>query len=169
MELYSVRTYHSPVRYDRSPPKDRSHLDEVWELKQRIRREEGYLCQTWDFFSSAYERNTAHVLVDDSGDVVGFAVVRSDGYILFLGVDSRYRGEGLGRTLVEKAAEDHDKLTCHARASNENAVGFYEHLGFVVDRHVGSYYQNGEDAKYMSRNDAVSLRSKITDALTGED
>lgn len=153
------------MRYDRSPPKDTTHLDDVWELKQRIRREEGYLCQTWDFFSSAYERNTAHILLEDG--VVGFAVVRSDGYILFLGVSSEYRGKGLGRTLVEKAAEDHDKLTCHARASNENAVGFYEHLGFDVDRHVDSYYQNGEDAIYMSRNEGISLRSKITDALTG--
>jgi ribosomal protein S18 acetylase RimI-like enzyme len=164
------------VRYERSPPKDRTHLDEVWELKQRIRREDGYLCQTWDFFSSSYENNTAHVLLEGgreetNGDegVVGFCVVRGDGYILFLGVDSAYRGDGLGRELVEKAAEDHDVLTCHARASNENAVGFYEHLGFEVDRHVESYYQNGEDAIYMSRDERASLTSKITDALKGED
>lgn len=176
MELCSVRAYLSAVRYDRSPPKDDSHLDDVWELKQQIRREEGYLCQTWDFFSSAYERNTAHVLLEGGreetngdGGVVGFAVVRSDGYILFLGVDPEYRGEGLGRELVERAGEDHDKLSCHTRASNENAVNFYEHLGFEVDRYVGSYYQNGEDAKYMSRNEAASLRSRISDALTGED
>lgn len=178
LELYSVRAYLSAVRYDRSPPKDDRHLDDVWELKQRIRREEGYLCQTWDFFSSAYERNMAHVITeggreeangDGDGGVVGFAVVRSDGYILFLGVDPEYRGEGLGRELVERAGEDHDKLSCHTRASNQNAVDFYEHLGFEVDRYVGSYYQNGEDAKYMSRNEAASLRSRISDALTGED
>lgn len=169
LELYSVRAYLSAVRYDSSPPKDDSHLDDVWELKQHIRREEGYLCQTWDFFSSAYERNTAHVLLDEGGSVVGFAVVRSDGYILFLGVDPEYRGESLGRELVERAGEDHDKLSCHTRASNENAVSFYEYLGFEVDRYVESYYQNGEDAKYMSRNEAASLTSRITDALTGED
>jgi ribosomal protein S18 acetylase RimI-like enzyme len=165
------------VRYDRSPPKDTTYLKRVWELKQDIRREEGYLCQTWDFFSTSYENNTAHVLLSDGGEetngekdnVVGFAVVRGDGYILFLGVDSRHRGEGLGRLLVEKAAEDHDVLTCHARASNENAVAFYEHLGFEVDRYVDSYYQNGEDAIYMSRDESVSLTSKITDALKGED
>jgi len=167
------------VRYDRSPPKDTTHLDDVWELKQKIRRKEGYLCQTWNFFSSSYENNTAHVLLDSgseetNGDsagenVVGFCVVRGDGYILFLGIDSDYRGRGLGRVLVEKTAEDHDVLTCHARASNENAVGFYEHLGFKVDRHIESYYQNGEDAIYMSRGESVSLTSKITDALKGED
>jgi len=168
------------VRYDRSPPKGKTYLKEVWELKQRIRQRDGYLCQTWDFFSSSYENNTAHVLFDDggdeetngnmgSGDVVGFCVVRGDGYILFLGVDSDYRGEGLGRMLVEKAAEDHDKLTCHARESNDNAVEFYKHLGFEVNRYVGSYYQNGEDAKFMSRDESTSLTSKIADALKGED
>ncbi|MDZ7689108.1 MAG: N-acetyltransferase [Halobacteriales archaeon] len=167
------------MRYDRSPRKDSTHLDEVWELKQQIRRKEGYLCQTWDFFSSSYKNNTAHVILDGGDErtnggrgeerVVGFCVVRGDGYILFLGIASDYRGRGLGRTLVEKAGEDHNVLTCHARASNENAVGFYKHLGFEVDRYVDSYYQNGEDAVYMSRDDSVSLRSKITDALKGED
>jgi len=164
------------VRYDRSPPKDRTHLDEVWDLKQRIRREDGYLCQTWDFFSSSYENNTAHILLEggDEGtngnqSVVGFCVVRGDGYILFLGVASDYRGGGLGRTLVERASEENDVLTCHARASNENAVGFYEHLGFEVDRQIDSYYKNGEDAIYMSRDESASLRSKITDALKRKD
>ncbi len=165
------------MRYDRSPRKDTSYLDEVWKLKQRIRREEGYLCQTWEFFSSSYENNTAHVLLEGGDEetngeeekVVGFCVVRGDGYILFLGVDSDYRGEGLGRVLVEKAGEDYKVLTCHARASNDNAVEFYKHLGFEVDRYVDSYYQNGEDAKYMSRDDRESLRSRISDVLKGED
>jgi len=167
------------VRYDRSPPQDDSHLDGVWEVKQRIRREEGYLCQTWEFFSSSYERNTAHVVLD-GGDaagngekggekVAGFAVVRSDGYILFLGVEPDRRGEGVGTSLVELAAEDHDKLTCHTRDSNEGAVEFYRRLGFEVKRYVESYYQDGEAARYMVRDERGSLKSRITDAIIGED
>ncbi|MFP4174629.1 MAG: GNAT family N-acetyltransferase, partial [Halobacteriales archaeon] len=97
------------MRYERSPPDDTSYLDEVWEVKQQIRREEGFLRQTWDFFSSAYERNTAYVVLDDEG-AVGFTVVRGDGYVLFLAVHPNRRGEGIGRGLVEMTAEDHDKL-----------------------------------------------------------
>lgn len=156
------------MRYERSPPDGTSYLDEVWEVKQQIRREEGFLRQTWDFFSSSYERNAAHVVLDDDG-VVGFAVVRGDGYVLFLAVHPDRRGEGVGRTLVEKAAENHDKLTCHTRVSNQNAVEFYRHLGFEVERRVGNYYQDGEAAIYLSRDRSTSLRSRITDAIKGED
>jgi ribosomal protein S18 acetylase RimI-like enzyme len=156
------------VRYERSPPDDTTCLDEVWEVKQRIRREEGFLRQTWDFFSSSYRRNTAHVVLDEEG-VVGFAVVRGDGYVLFLAVRPDRRGEGVGRLLVEKAAEDHDKLTCHTRSSNANAVEFYRHLGFEVERRVGNYYQDGETAIYLSRDDTTSIRSRITDVIKGED
>jgi ribosomal protein S18 acetylase RimI-like enzyme len=156
------------VRYERSPPDDTSYLDEVWELKQDIRREEGFLRQTWDFFSSAYERNTAYVLLDEQG-AVGFAVVRGDGYVLFLAVRTDRRGEGVGRSLVEKTAEDHDKLTCHTRVSNTNAVEFYRHLGFEVERRVGNYYQDGETSVYLSRDRSSSLRSRITDVVKRED
>jgi ribosomal protein S18 acetylase RimI-like enzyme len=156
------------VRYERSPPDGTSYLDEVWEVKQQIRREEGFLRQTWEFFSSSYEHNAAHVVLDDDG-VVGFAVVRGDGYVLFLAVHPDRRGEGVGRTLVEKAADNHDELTCHTRVSNQNAVEFYRHLGFEVERRVGSYYQDGETAIYLSRDRSTSLRSRITDAIKGED
>jgi ribosomal protein S18 acetylase RimI-like enzyme len=161
------------VRYERSPPDDTSYLDGVWEVKQQIRREEGFLQQTWEFFSSSYRRNTAHIAVEDGEtddeNIVGFSVVRGDGYILFLGVRPERRGEGVGRWLVEKASEDHKKLTCHTRDSNQNAVEFYRHLGFEVERYVGSYYQDGESAVYMSRDDTESLRNRITDAIIGED
>jgi len=157
------------VRYERSPPDDSSYLDDVWDVKQRIRREEGYLCQTWDFFSSAYERNTAHLYLGGGGEIAGFAVVRNDGYILFLGVHPDHRGEGLGSALVSEAGEDHDKLTCHARESNDNAVEFYEHLGFEVERHIESYYQDCESARYLVRNERTPLRKRITDAITGDE
>ena len=156
------------MRYDRSPTDDTTHLDDVWEVKQAIRRDEGFLQQTWDFFSSSYERNTAHVFLDEDG-VVGFSVVRGDGYVLFLAVSPGRRGEGVGRRLVEKAAEDHNELTCHTRSSNSNAVEFYRHLGFEVERTVGNYYQDGETAVYLSRDRKTSLTSRITDAIKGED
>jgi ribosomal protein S18 acetylase RimI-like enzyme len=156
------------VRYGRSPPDDTSYLDDVWEVKQQIRRDEGFLQQTWDFFSSSYRRNTAHVFLDDDG-VAGFAVVRGDGYVLFLAVRPDRRGEGVGRSLVKKAADENDRLTCHTRASNRNAFEFYRHLGFEVERRVGSYYQDGEAAIYLSRDRSASLTSRITDAIRGED
>jgi ribosomal protein S18 acetylase RimI-like enzyme len=126
-------------------------VDDAWALKERIRREEGILKQRKGFFSDAYRRSKVYVLVErgQQDDLVGFATVRRDGYILFLAVAPEYRGEGFGRQLVAEVAEDFSSVTCHARASNDSAIRFYEHVGFEVERRVNDYYEDRGDAYYL--------------------
>jgi ribosomal protein S18 acetylase RimI-like enzyme len=157
------------VRYERVEPGDDDHLDDAWEVKESIRRDDGFLRQTWDFFSRSYTQNTCHVYLDGD-DVAGFATVRDDGYILFLGVAEGHRDDGLGRSLVERVARDHDTLTCHTREGNEAALGFYEHVGFRSKSLIESYYQDGDAAYYLVRGDegATSLSDRIASALRGD-
>lgn len=156
------------MRYHRKEPGDSSYIDEAWDLKERIRRDEGYLCQTWDFFSRAYTKNTTHLYLNE--EVNAFTTVRSDGYVLFLAVAPEHRQEGLGRTLIRHIEEDHDHVACHARESNQNAIDFYRHMGFEVDRHIESYYQNGDSAYYLTKNNPsdTSFTSKLTDVIGGD-
>ena len=93
--------------------------------------------------------------------MVGFAATRRDGYILFLAVHPEYRGEGLGRRLVAAVVDDHGTVTCHARASNDDALAFYEHLGFEVKRRVERYYEDNGDAYHLRLGDGG-----ITDRLS---
>ncbi|MDY6780626.1 MAG: N-acetyltransferase [Halobacteria archaeon] len=170
------------MRYEREKPGEDEYLDEVWELKERIRSSEGYLCQTWEFFSRAYRRNTTHLYIDETvateSDVVGFATVRDDGYILFLGVEYDHRGLGVGRSLVERIEADHDAVTCHTRASNENAIGFYENLGFETQRYIESYYQNGDSAYYLMKTtddqeiageSSAGIRNRIAEVISRDE
>jgi ribosomal protein S18 acetylase RimI-like enzyme len=138
-------------------------VDGAWELKERIRREEDILKQRKAFFTDAYRRSTVYVLTERRGqdDLVGFAAVRRDGYILFLAVDPNYRGEGFGRQLVAEVAEDYSSVTCHARASNDNALEFYQHVGFEIERRVDNYYEDRGDAYYLRLGD-----SSFTDKLS---
>ena len=131
---------------------DDEYVDRAWELKERIRREEDVLKQRHGFFTDAYRRSTVYLLADpgyDEDAIVGFAAVRRDGYILFLAVNPDYRGEGFGRRLVAAVVEDHGTVTCHARATNDGALSFYEHLGFEVKRRVDDYYEDDGDAHYL--------------------
>ena len=48
-----------------------------------LRTEERVLKQRRPFFTDAYRRSKTHLLFEDD-DLVGFASVRRDGYILFL-------------------------------------------------------------------------------------
>lgn len=108
-------------------PGSTEYASGAWELKERIRETEGVLKQRRSFFIDAYRRARDHLLVVED-DIVGFASVRRDGYILFLGVAPGHRGDGHGKRLVAAALQEHDSVSCHARASNESALSFYKHL-----------------------------------------
>ncbi len=160
------------MKYEKKPPKDSKNLEEVWNIKERIKKEEGLLRQNRGFFSRSYTRNKGFLCID-IGDIiqnnnnknkqrkiVGFETVRKDGYILFLGVSPDYRGIGIGRKLIEKAKKEHDNLSCHARTSNKKAIGFYKHLGFEIKKKIDNYYQNGESAYYLVNGDK-NIKQKL--------
>jgi ribosomal-protein-alanine N-acetyltransferase len=141
-------------------------VDRAWQLKERIRREDGMLRQRRRFFQNAYERSTVYLYVDRSNDrLVGFAAVRRDGYILFLAVDTDYRGQGFGKRLVARVADDYGTVTCHARTSNQDALNFYDHLGFEVKRRIDSYYEDGGDAYYLKLGEDEGIREKLASFL----
>ncbi|MFC7046412.1 GNAT family N-acetyltransferase [Halobacteriaceae archaeon GCM10025711] len=145
------------------PPGSDDYVDQAWELKERIREEEGFLQQRHGFFSDAYRRSTVHAFVDADDQLVGFAAARRDGYILFLAVAEEYRGEGFGERLVAEVADDSRRVTCHARTTNENAIAFYEHLGFTVERRIENYYEDGGAAFYLRLGDESRLRDRLSE------
>ena len=159
------------VDFEIARPGDESYVDEAWGLKERIRADEDVLKQRRGFFVDAYRRSTVHLLVtgEDGDDqrLMGFAAVRRDGYILFLAVAPEFRGEGVGKRLVSQVADEHDSVTCHARASNENALGFYKHLGFEVERRIGNYYEDGGDAFYLKLGGDGGITKKLSDFMRG--
>lgn len=148
-------------------PGDDAYGDEAWQLKERIRRTDGVLRQRRRFFENAFERSTVFLYVDRGHDdrIIGFSTVRRDGYILFLAVEQDYRGEGFGKRLVASAAEDYDSVSCHARTTNTDAIRFYKHLGFTVQRRIESYYEDGGDAYYLTLGDDGRLRDRIASLL----
>jgi len=143
------------------PPGSDEFVRGAWELKERIREAEGVLKQRRGFFTDAYRRADCRLLFED-GTLVAFVTVRRDGYILFLAVAPEVRGRGYGRRLVAEAAEEHRSVTCHARTTNEAAMGFYEHLGFDVKRRIDGYYEDGGDAYYLKLG-GESLRERLSD------
>ena len=145
-------------------PGSDDYVDQAWQLKEEINSQEGVLKQRYDFFTDAYRRSKVHCYVRE-GELVGFASVRRDGYILFLAVSPGVRGEGIGKRLVARVAEDHDTITCHARTSNENALQFYEHLGFEIKRRIDDYYEDGGDAYYLKLGSDVGITDRISDLM----
>ena len=173
MELYSTGSYDLVVSvtielrtFDAG---DDGFVEDAWKLKERIRRREGVLKQRRGFLTDAYRRSKVFALVEpgyDDETLVGFVSTRRDGYILFLAIDPEYRGEGFGRQLVAAVDNDHSSVTCHARATNDEALSFYEHLGFEVERRVENYYEDSGDAYYLRLGDG-GLASTLSRFMPG--
>ena len=148
----------------RDGPGETDHVDRAWQLKERIHRQEGVLKQRRGFFTDAYRR-AATLLYFEDDTLVAFGSVRRDGYILFLAVAPEARGQGYGERLVAEIAEDHATITCHARTSNESALGFYQHLGFEIDRRIDGYYEDNGDAYYLKLGDKDGIRKRLSEFL----
>lgn len=167
---YDSRTYGSVVSVNVHrrviDPGSDDGVERAWQLKERIREEDGVLRQRRRFFRNAYKRSTVYSYLDRGTDrLIGFAAVRRDGYVLFLAVSPEYRGEGFGKRLVASVAEDYTTVTCHARTTNREALQFYRHLGFEVTRRIDGYYEDGGDAYYLQLGESESIRDRLANLI----
>jgi ribosomal-protein-alanine N-acetyltransferase len=90
--------------------------------------------------------------------IAGFAgmwQLYDEAHITTIGVDTPYRGRGLGEALLlrlldESVRRGANMLTLEARVSNEGAIRLYEKYGFSIHGVRPRYYSdNGEDAYLM--------------------
>ena len=148
-------------------PGDATHVEDAWTLKERIRASEGVLKQRRGFFTDAYRRSTTYLFYEDAtldpddDTLIAFASVRRDGYILFLAVAPDAREHGYAKRLIAIVADENGSVTCHARTTNEGALGFYEHVGFDVVRRIDNYYEDGGDAYYLRLGEDGGIRDRL--------
>lgn len=76
---------------------------------------------------------------------------RIRGYIGMLAVESKYRGQGIAKTLVTKAIEKMakdgcDEIMLEAEVENQIALNLYENMGFIRMKRMFRYYLNEGDA-----------------------
>jgi ribosomal protein S18 acetylase RimI-like enzyme len=144
------------------------YVDAAWKLKEQIRRSDDVLRQRRGFFQDAFRRSKVYVYLNRGRQtqMIGFAAVRRDGYILFLAVSPEYRGEGFGKRLIARVAEEHRSVTCHARTTNREAIEFYQHVGFQIKRRIDNYYEDGGDAYYLKLGEDESITKRLSRLLS---
>ncbi len=94
-----------------------------------------------------------YVVAVDGDKVVGGAGVRNivgTGEITNVMLLPEYRGQGIGRTIVEEAIERGRRLgaeefTLEVRVSNARAIKLYESLGFVSEGIRPGFYNNPKE------------------------
>ena len=68
---------------------------------------------------------------NDAGNILGFLGV-AEGKIEMLFIHPDWRGQGIGKLLLNYAVNDMGATKLDVNEQNPLAVGFYEHLGFKV-------------------------------------
>uniref|UniRef100_K3W9A0 N-acetyltransferase domain-containing protein n=1 Tax=Globisporangium ultimum (strain ATCC 200006 / CBS 805.95 / DAOM BR144) TaxID=431595 RepID=K3W9A0_GLOUD len=81
----------------------------------------------------------------------GDAPARWRGYIAMLAVEKKYRKQGIGSQLAQRAielmvAKGCEEIMLETEVTNKGAIRLYENMGFVRDERLVKYYLNGGDA-----------------------
>ena len=108
-----------------------------------------------------YEIGAGFLVAIEYGEIVGYIIfwIKEEGlgHIISLAVDKKFRGQHIATRLLMMAISifkncDIHRITLEVKAHNEVAVAFYEKFGFVIDRKVPKYYEDGSDAYVMFFN-----------------
>ncbi|RLE66137.1 MAG: ribosomal-protein-alanine N-acetyltransferase [Thermoprotei archaeon] len=124
------------------------------------------------FFMQHYVNYPESFLVAESnGKIVGYIMCRVEygklktgkleygrrGHIISIAVIPEMRGQGIGKTLMEKAMKalkekyKVNEYYLEVRVSNLPAIQLYRKLGFSIVDRIKKYYLDGEDAYLMAR------------------
>ncbi len=76
------------------------------------------------------------VATNDEDLPLGFMFLH-DGHLEALFVDAAARGFGVGKLLISHALALHPDLSVDVNEQNQQAVGFYQHMGFQVSGRSG--------------------------------
>lgn len=76
------------------------------------------------------------VATNDEDLPLGFMFLH-DGHLEALFVDAAARGLGVGKQLISHALALHPDLSVDVNEQNQQAVGFYQHMGFQVSGRSG--------------------------------
>ena len=108
-----------------------------------------------------YEIGTGFLVAIEDGEVVGYIIfwIKEEGlgHIIALAVDKKFRGRHIATRLLMMAMTifkncDIHRITLEVKSHNDVAVAFYKKFGFVIDRKVPNYYEDGSDAYVMFFN-----------------
>ncbi|MBO8158257.1 ribosomal protein S18-alanine N-acetyltransferase [Thermosyntropha sp.] len=101
-----------------------------------------------------------YLVCDYEGEIAGYGgmwIVFEEAHITNIAVDKRFRGKGMGRSLLEEleriAREKNAlRIVLEVRPSNHVARNLYKSVGFVeTSIRKGYYSNNGEDAIVMTK------------------
>ncbi len=101
------------------------------------------------------------LVAEEEGRVCAFALFcherRNLGHLITIDILPEFRRMGLGKKLMELGearliVNGVSRLVLEVDVRNEQAIGFYDRLGFAIRRRLPKYYADGADALLMEKH-----------------
>ena len=128
--------------------RDLDKIMEIWlagNLQAHSFIREEFWKQNFELVKSVLPNAEVYVY-EEAGEIQGFIGMDAD-YIAGLFVKEQYRGQGIGRRLIE-AVKQKKRLSLHVYEKNTGAVAFYRSEGFQV-KQVMTEKETGENEFLM--------------------
>lgn len=136
------------MKIEQTTKADYPALIEVWEASVRATHdflaESDVLALKPLILEQYFDAVDLRVAKNEAGDIVGFCGV-SEGNIEMLFIAPQARGQGVGVRLVSHAINTQAATKVDVNEQNEQAVGFYQHIGFSV---IGRSPLDGQGKPY---------------------
>ena len=113
----------------------------------------------YETFLSSFEVGHKGLICKQEKQIIGFIIfspINPEAHILSISVKKEMQSKGVGTLLLNSMLDqckvmNYKKIFLEVRASNVQAINFYEKLGFSKDAIRNNYYtDNSEDALLMS-------------------
>lgn len=137
------------------------HWFEPQDLLESVKMVNESLGENYDpnFFMTIRNSWPEGSIVAKSGEnIVGVVIATinasKNARILILSVDNSYRRRGIGdrllRALIYQCYQKNlNILQLEVRVNNNDAIRFYTHRKFIIDRVITGYYKNGDNGYLM--------------------
>ncbi len=97
------------------------------------------------------EGKETYVLESEAGELLGFAIIQTSGsfkgYIQTLCVDGKYRGQGFGKTLLQRSEdrilEISPNIFICVSTFNQGAIRLYQEFGFALVGELKNFVREG--------------------------
>lgn len=125
------------------------HLEQIMDIENR-----SFKCPYDRRIFQSYTGSPLFLVGLENEEVLGYAMGTRSGVIVSIAVDPNHRRKGIGEELMDKLFEKMkvQRMTLTVRTSNKGAYQFYKKLGFKPRKKIPDYYENGEDALFMSKD-----------------
>lgn len=148
------------MKIENAKKSDYSKLLEIWEASVRATHdflaEEDLLELKPLILEQYFDAVELNVAKSSESDILGFCGV-SDGNIEMLFISPAARGKGIGSLLATHAIKTQRATKVDVNEQNEQALGFYQHIGFSI---TGRSPLDGQGKPYPLLHMELSKDSK---------